>query len=247
MNTNGNEHIVNEEAKAEKKQEKEKKDEIKLYNQLHFSYCEFVCYNVRERNLFVTTFMNPSLFNPRWRKLTLFVTEMCIHMIMNSVQLTQNEQAQIKFKVELLIQIALVSTLVADCVMYLIVFFFIVPEQRMRELFDKIQEGKQLVVLNEYQQLRSRMNGFVFLGFVFCISIWTFAFYISVGFVAVWKVQKVEWVICSVIAFCMDFVLFEIMFELVIGIFYSQRETSETCTKICIFLDKVRNYRCLSK
>ena len=247
VNTNGNEHIENEEAKAEKKKEKEKKDEIKLYNQLHFSYCEFVCYNIRDRNLFVTTFINPSLFNPRWRKLTLFVTEMCIHMIMNSVQLTQNENAQIKLKVELLIQIAFVSTLVADCFMYLLVFFFLVPEKRMKELFDKVQEGKQLVVLREYQQLNSRMNGFVFLGFVICMCIWTFAFYISVGFVAVWKVQKVEWVVCVVIAFCMDFILFEIVFELIIGIFYSQRETNEMCTKICIFLDKVRNYRCLSK
>ena len=247
VNTNGNEHIVNEEANAEKKKEKEKKDEIKLYNQLHFSYCEFVCYNIRDRNLFVTTFINPSLFNPRWRKLTLFITEMCIHMIMNSVQLTQNENAQIKLKVELLIQIAFVSTLVADCFMYLLVFFFLVPEKRMKELFDKVQEGKQLVVLREYQQLNSRMNGFVFLGFVICMCIWTFAFYISVGFVAVWKVQKVEWVVCVVIAFCMDFVLFEIVFELIIGIFYSQRETNEVCTKICIFLDKVRNYRCLSK
>jgi hypothetical protein len=65
----------------------------KLFIDLNFTYCEFVCFNMRERNLFVTTFVNPSLFNPRWCKLILFTTEITLHMIMASVQLTMDENA----------------------------------------------------------------------------------------------------------------------------------------------------------
>jgi hypothetical protein len=219
----------------------------KLFIDLNFTYCEFVCFNMRERNLFVTTFVNPSLFNPRWCKLILFTTEITLHMIMASVQLTMDENALIKTKADLLVKIAFLSMLATDGVMYLLAFFFLVPENQIRRLYTLVKDGGQLVVLKEYQAIKRRMCGFIFLGIVLCVCVWTFCFYICIGFVAVWSVQKLEWVVSVIITMFMDFVLFEIIFELIIGIFYAQRHKSEFCTKVCVVLNDLRNYRCLSQ
>ena len=59
-------------------------------------------------------------------------------------------------------------------------------------------------------------------------ALWMGSFYISFIFVGVWNVQSYTWTLGSIIGFCIETFLFEILIELIIAIFYSLRSNSIT-------------------
>ena len=103
-----------------------------------------------------------------------------------------------------------------------------------------------MVILKEWENLVCRNCGWTIVGLIINVGIWIFSLYISIGFVAVWTVQKYEWLICFGIAFFMDFVIFEVLMEVFVGLFYIKRKKVSCMRVIGEFFNQVRNYRCLS-
>ena len=60
----------------DKKEQKEK--EMQDYVDMNLTWNEFFKINFFSRNIFINSFFNISIFHPRWKKLTLFLTEICL-------------------------------------------------------------------------------------------------------------------------------------------------------------------------
>ena len=62
---------------------------------------------------------------------------------------------------------------------------------------------------------------FTIIGLFIHYGIWAWTFYISVAFVAVWKVQAKAYSICMISGAAFDFLIFEFALEFFISIIYS--------------------------
>ena len=86
---------------------------------------------------------------------------------------------------------------------------------------------------------------FTIIGLFIHYGIWAWSFYISVAFVAVWKVQAKAYSIYMIAGAAFDFLIFEFALEFFISIIYLGRKNNEVLRRIGEFLNRVRNYRCL--
>ena len=175
--------------------------------------------------------------------MTILLTQLSIFMIMISVQLTADENAKFDTNVASIIKIAVLSILASDVVMYAFPLFFTVTYMQRRRLHKLVVSGGQLIVLKEWQRTQRKNCLKNFIGYLICLGIWAFAFYISIGFVAVWNNQELEWLITFFICFLVEYVFLECLVELLVAAFYSQRRDHITLRKIGEFLNRVRNYR----
>ena len=215
----------------------------KLANLTHPWY-KFMGLNILQRHIVISPIIRISIFHPRWKKLTMLVTEVCIMSIMCSVLLTADEKITNK-TMGGCVKIAFISMLCANVIMYILAFFFHFSHNQRRKLNNLVQQSGQLIILKEWEEMTCRNAGFTFLGLIIHYCIWAFAFYISIAFVAVWKVQADAYVISMIWCFSFDFVLFEVVVEMVIALLYLGRENQELIRKITDFLHRGRNYRCL--
>ena len=218
---------------------------LEAYAALNLSTCQFINENLRKRHMLSGPLINVSLFNPRWKKMTLLLSEISFICIMISVQLTSNENATLD-TIGTLVQISFLSVLASDTLLYILPIFFYVSYSERKKLYQLVISGKQLVILKEWENLVCRNCGWTIVGLIINVGIWIFSLYISIGFVAVWTVQKYEWLICFGIAFFMDFVIFEVLMEVFVGLFYIKRKKVSCMRVIGEFFNQVRNYRCLS-
>ena len=77
------------------------------------------------------------------------------------------------------------------------------------------------------------------------IMVFGLGVYISIAFVAVWKVQAKAYSICMISGAAFDFLIFEFALEFFISIIYLGRKNNEVFRRIGEFLNRARNYRCL--
>ena len=217
---------------------------LEAFANLNLSFCQFIGENMRERHIFISPIINISLFNPRWKKMIMLVTEIAISMILISVQLTADENATTS-NLGSLIKIAVLSVLGTDVVMYILPIFFYVTYKQRKRLYQLVVSGGQLIVLKEWEDMICHNGFYTTIGVIINFGIWGFAFYISISFVAVWSYQASAWLITWIVSFFMDFILFEFLVELIIGLIYIKRKNSSCPRVVAEFLNRARNYRCL--
>jgi hypothetical protein len=215
----------------------------KLAN-LTYPWYKFIGKNILERHIVISPIIKVSIFHPRWKKLTMLVTEICIMSIMSSILLTADEKITDK-TMGGCVKVAFISMLCANVSIYILAFFFNFSNNQIKKLNNLVQQSGQLIILKEWEEMTCRNAGFTFLGLVIHYGIWAFAFYISIAFVAVWKAQAKAYLISMIWCFCFDFILFEIVVEMVIALLYIGRDRNELIRKITDFLYRSRNYRCL--
>jgi hypothetical protein len=215
----------------------------KLAN-LTYPWYKFMGKNILERHIVISPIIKVSIFHPRWKKLTMLVTEVCIMSIMSSILLTADEKITDK-TMGGCVKVAFISMLCANVIIYILAFFFHFSNNQRKKLNNLVQQSGQLIILKEWEEMTCRNAGFTFLGLVINYGIWAFAFYISIAFVAVWKAQAKAYMISMIWCFSFDFVLFEVVVEMVIALLYIGRDRNELIRKITDFLYRSRNYRCL--
>ena len=226
-------------------EEKDKKLRIKRYDYLSLSTSEFFLQNIKLRHNIFTSFFNVSLFNQRWKKLTILITEIYIHCFIISLLLTNNEKVTNK-KLGLCFGYAFVAVLLQKIFCYLLPFFFYFNYKQRKTLFNVVIYGGQLKVLKEWETLKDQNKYKNVIGVIICLIIWIFNFYITISFNAVWKFQNSAFFISFIFAFVLDFIVFEFGVELIICLFYAYRKNSETWLKIGFFLNELRDYRVLN-
>ncbi len=85
-----------------------------------------------------------------------------------------------------------------------------------------------------------------FFGYALCFIIWGISYYVTFGFTVVWKYQNSAFYLCLIICFILEFLLFELVVELLIALFFEKRRIYNWMRTIGEFLNRIRNYRCLS-
>jgi hypothetical protein len=75
-------------------EQQEYMDKMEAFGNLTLSTCQFFCWNLRQRHILLAPIINVSVFNPRYKKLTMFITECSIWMLLLAVFLTVNENVK---------------------------------------------------------------------------------------------------------------------------------------------------------
>ena len=218
-------------------------DKIILFRDIPLSTKKFIKINIKRRNTCFNALLNVSIFNPRWKKITLLFTEINLFSLFVSLLLTSNENITEK-KIFKCCMTSFYSFLISNFVIYFLNIFFYFSYKQRKLLYDLIINRKQLIILREYEKIKKHNKIFYICGFIFVILIWLFSFYCSIGFVAVWKIQKNAYVLCIFLNFLFNFIISDIFIELFIGLIFKFRN-EEYFSNIGTFFNNLRNFRCL--
>jgi hypothetical protein len=221
------------------------KQQIQKFADIGLTFWEFLSLNIKSRSMLINSFCIVSIFNPRWKKLSLLMTEMSVLIIFVSVFLTSDENAVHKSLVKM-IQYSVYAMLATDGTIYLAAFFFKFPIKKQRRLFELVTSGGQIVMLKEWGIVEKKLKKLAIIGMIIFGIIWLFSYYISFGFTIVWKFQRWAFVECLAFSFIFNFIICEFLIEFFIAILYLQRKQNCFCRGIAEGLNKLRNYRCLS-
>ena len=231
-----------EDNKYNSKEEYEKR--LSDFSKINLPMKKFLKENILSRHIIISPIINVSLFHPRWKKLTMVVTQISIMSLMISLLLTNDEKITNK-NIGGCVKVGIISLLISDTIMYILAFFFQFSRKQRYKLLNLVNEGKQLAILKEWEEITCQNSGFTVIGLFIHYFIWGLSFYISIAFVAVWSVQSSAYVIAIISAFAFDFIIFEITAELIIALLYLGREHNVILRIIAEFLNRCRNYRCL--
>ncbi len=217
---------------------------LELYVNLNISKNDFIFWNIKRRHIFLSSFINISLFNKRWKKLFILLTQININMILISIILTYDSEIILKKFFKCLL-CSFLTSFISNLLIYLINFMFYTSLKDRTKLFKAVINGSQLYILKLWNIIQRKNCIYTFIGVILCIPLWIISFYISFAFLIIWIEQKNTWIIIFIISELLDLLVFELIIELMIGYLYSKRRESE---KLKIFGEKInrlRNYRTL--
>ena len=159
------------------------------YADLNLSANDFFKFNFRARNIVVNSLGIISLFHPRWKKITMLMTEIALILLSNSVFLTLNEKVT-HSSIQRILIFAIISTCAADLVLYLISFFFVFPPFKIRKLLYLIKGNGDLIILKEWEKI-SYIQGYkALIGYFICLYILGFIFLCYFWFYCCMEISK---------------------------------------------------------
>ena len=210
---------------------------------------QFFSANYKLRTTLINSLCNVSLFQPRWKKLTMFVTEIGLMILVISILLTIDEKAKLKnglIIIGYLFAYGLAASTFSNLVMYCIALSFHFPKDTANRLYKLVLFNGQLIVLKEWEEISFAQGIKAIPGIIFCVIFWLISLYVGLGFTAVWNDQNFEFLISFAFAFVLNFFIMELIVEGIIAIFYIGRKKYNCTKKFGYFLNRLRNYRCLS-
>ena len=219
--------------------------EMQDYVDLNLTSSEFFNINFCSRNIFINALFNISIFHPRWKKLTLLFTEIALISLFISIFLTAYEKVTIS-EVGLILIFSLISSFATDITLYLLAFFFTFPPVKYRRLLHLVKENGNLIILKEWNEMSLTQGYKAFIGYILCIIIWGVTYYVTFGFTVVWKYQNSAFYLCLILCFSFEFLIFELITEAINAYCFSVRRNNNCLRILGEFLNKMRNYRCMS-
>ena len=226
-------------------EKKQREKELQEYADLNLTVEDFFKINFNSRNIIINSFSIISIFHPRWKKLTMLMTEIALILLSNSVFLTLNEKVTHK-SIQRILIFSIISTCAADFVLYLLAFFFVFPYKKIRRLLYLVKGDGHLIVLKEWEQM-SYIQGYkALVGYIICFIIWIISFYVTFGFTVVWKYQNPAFYICLILSFLLDFLILELIMEGLNAIFFMERREVKWMRFVGEFMNRLRDYRCMS-
>ena len=226
-------------------EEDARNEQIQDFADIKLTFFEFLLLNIVSRSILINSFVMVSIFNPRWKKLSLLMTELCLNMTFVSIFLTADEKA-VHSNILKMVEYALLSMLCSDFVIYIIAFFFKFSVSDQRRLFTLVTQGGQLIIDKEWKIIEKKLKKMAIIGMIINVIIWIYTFYASFGFTLVWKYQRFGYLECFGFCFVFNYIIFELLIELFIAILYLQRKHNWFLRRIAEGLNNLRNYRCLS-
>ena len=220
-------------------------EQIQKFADIKLSFVEFLLLNIKSRAIIINSFFIVSIFGQRWKKLSLFMTELCLNIIFITIFLTSDEKAVTK-TIGSLIKYSIFSMLCSDFAIYIIAFFFKFSMSDQKRLFTLVISGGQLIIDKEWKIIEKKMIKKAIIGMIINGIIWIYTFYSSFGFTLVWKFQRFAFFECFAFCFLFNYVICEFLIELFIAILYIQRKQNFFFRAIAEGLNNIRNYRCLS-
>ena len=96
-------------------EEEEREKALVAFTRLSVSTCVFFCYNLKVRHILFAPFLNLTLFNNRWKKLMVLLTQFYIQQIIISLLLTVKEDITMD-NISGIIIVAFISIIIANII-----------------------------------------------------------------------------------------------------------------------------------
>ena len=222
--------------------EEERKKALEEYTRLNVTPFEFFKYNLRTRHILVAPFLNLTLFNNRWKKLMVLLTQVYIQQLTLTVYLTLDEKIVISNFVGMILA-SLIAGIVSNIIVYMFVFLFRTDTYERMRLYRLVMSGEQLAVYKGWSRIKKLNNSKVVFGIIISVILLLGNFYISLVFTAVWKVQRSAWIVCFIITLFLDLVVGEICVEGICAILYGNRLKYNLVRNIGETFNRLRSYR----
>ena len=225
-------------------EEEERKKALEAFKKLSLTPFEFMKYNLKARHILIAPFLNLTLFNNRWKKLMVLLTQFYIQQTIISLILTLKEKIILSNALGLIVT-SLIASLISDILVYCFVFLFSASTYQRKRLYRLVMLGEKLIVDKAWGRLKRSRNFNFFFGFIIAIIFWSFNFYITLIFTAVWSYQRSAWTACFILTLIFDLVLGEFLIEGICAYCYSKRVISDFYKKLGESLNRLRCYRTL--
>ena len=238
-------HDSSKQAKIEKNipsKAEENKKALEDYTRLSISPYQFFKYNLRTRHILIAPFLNLNLFNNRWKKLIVLLTQFYIQQLAITVILTAKESIIIS-NIGGMILVCLLAGIISNIIIYCFVFLFQVGFYERLKLFRLVLTGEALYIFKCWSDLKRIMHIKAIFGILICIIFWLANFYITLIFTAVWKVQKIPWLICCILTMFFDLVVGEICVEGICALLFMGRLKFNFLRNVGNALNNLRRYR----
>ena len=224
--------------------EEEKKFALDEYTNLNNTTYEFFKYNLNTRHILIAPFKNLTLYHNRWKKLITLLTQFFIEEFFLSIILTSDENIILPNISKMLIA-SLISMISANILIHLIIPFFSVSFYERKKIYRYAERGENLYILKIWRNITTRMNIKTIFAIIIIVILWILNFYVTLGFTAVWKVQRNAFMICFVITLVMDLCIGEILIEGICALFFTKRKKYNLVRNIGELINRYRNYRTL--
>ena len=223
-------------------EEEEREKALVAFSRLSVSTCVFLSYNLKVRHILLAPFINLTLFNNRWKKLMVLLTQFYIQQLVISIALTMNENIIMDDLLGILV-VSILASVISDFIVYLFVFLFQSSNYQRKRLYRLVMMGENFTVMKAWTKLKRQMNFKLFFGFIIALSFWAINFYITLIYTAVWKYQRSTWITCFFLSLIIDLVLGELLTEGFCAFCYSRRATSANFNVLGEGLNRLRAYR----
>lgn len=232
ININEKEIKKMEEGPRETDPKEEEDDRLRAFHDINLSACQFFCWNLRRRHVVLNSITYLSAFHSRYMKLTMFVSQNSVYMLLLSIFLTSNQTIVIVFspnfkmvKIVNLILYCFVCMIAASLVNYILSCGFIFSRENRRKLYKVVRSGKKMRILKYWNDMTGCLRCMrVSLTMFIHITIWLVSFYISFIFNAVWTNMNYPWLVGYLFCFFFDVIIFELLIEGIIAFIFSFRK-----------------------
>ena len=224
--------------------DEEKKRALDEYTRLNNTTYEFFKYNLKTRHILISSFTNVSLYHNRWKKLVTLLTQFFTAQLCLSIILTSDENILLSNIPKMLIA-SLISMIISNILMHLIIPFFSISFFERKKLYRYAEHGESLYVFKVYTNLVRKMKLKNIFAYIIIGIFWIINFYITLGFTAVWKVQRTAFIVCFFITIAMDLIAGEILIEGICAIFFIGRKKYNLVRNIGELINRYRSYRTL--
>ena len=211
----------------------------------------FFSKNLYNRHIILTTFARFNLCYARYKRVGNFIGQLFLYLFFLSIFFTADEKMEIMNKknsaeILLFIVYCISSVIGSNLLIHLPSFMFYIDVKEFRLIYDTIREDRGLEIFKEYDKLVKHRFWWNFLG-VFIQWIYYFvSIYFSFGFCATYYYQRTTFFWAFIISFCLDILLFEFIWELIISLLYAIRNKGRCVIRLCEFLNRMRNMRTLT-
>ena len=225
-------------------EEEERKKALDAFTKLSVTPFEFFKYNLKARHILVAPFLNLTLFNNRWKKLMVLLTQFYIQQTIISLILTYKETIILSNGFGLIVT-SLIASIISDILVYCFVFLFSASTYQRKRLYRLVMLGEKLIVDKAWERLKKSRKCSFFFGFIIAMAFWFTNFYITLIFTAVWNFQRSTWIACFVLTLFFDLFIGECLIEGFCAYCFSKRVISDFYKKLGESLNRLRCYRTL--
>ena len=242
---NTNENQIENDLPEDIENEKElKKKAIENYSNLNCTTSHFIKWNINKRHILLGPILNRSIFNHRWKKFFVLTTQIYTNMCLISLILTNDENINSKNKGKIILT-SILTEFVSNLLVYLYEWLFITSTYQRTRMFHLVMKGRQLHIIKAWNRLKKTNVIKTIFGVIFCLILWVVNFYITFGFLAVWKNQRNAWIIIFILSEIIDLVFCEIIMEIIVGLFFYKRKSYMSVRDFGEWLNRFRGYRTL--
>jgi hypothetical protein len=200
---------------------------------LNLTMFEFFGKNLLQRHTIISPIVSPSVFNPRFKKLTIFITQIATMMFILAVLLTYDPTRILVIKLLIkgvndtlfsIFGLSILSSLGSNLIVLPFIYPFRLASEINSELYNHVvNNGTQLGILKKWEDIKSINLVKTLFGIALNIVYWLVCFYFTFIFVAVWKIQAYTWLVSFISSLVIEFVGAELLVEFFLCLLYSLR------------------------